>query len=101
MNILKQRYTIKTIYWICPCSSISAIIRWGLIAVKVIELLIDAIVKFFGGDGFEVIDYSSFINNTAESAGGLADSADDVADGFGSAPTSRLRNSKRLFLWID
>ena len=35
-----------------------AIIRWGLIAVKVIELLIDAIVKFFGGDGFEVIDYS-------------------------------------------
>ena len=61
-------------------------------------LLIDAIVKFFGGDGFEVIDYSSFINNTADSAGGLADSADDVADGFGSA-NKQAKELKKDYFW--
>ena len=99
MNILKQRVTqLKQSIGYALVPAFQAIIRWGLIAVKVIELLIDAIVKFFGGDGFEVIDYSSFINNTADSADGLANSADDVADGFGSA-NKQAKELKKDYLW--
>ena len=48
MNILKQRVTqLKQSIGYALVPAFQAIIRWGLIAVKVIELLIDAIVKFF------------------------------------------------------
>lgn len=101
MNIFKQRITqLKQSIGYALVPAFQAIIKWGLITIKVIELLIDAVVKFFGGEGFEIVDYSSFINNSAESAGGLADAAGDVADGFGSA-NKQAKELKKTISGID
>ena len=62
-----------------------SIINWALIGIKVIEKLIDLVVKLFGGKGFKVLDYGSMVEDISTSTGGVAKGTEDIAKGMKSA----------------
>lgn len=76
------------------------IIRWGLTTLKVIEYVIDAIVRLFGGEGFELINYSNMIDNIANSTNGVAGATEDVVDGITGA-NKAAKELKKTISGID
>lgn len=108
MDVLRNRVIqLKEAIGLALVPVFQQLIKWALIALRVVELVINGIVRLFGGKGFGLINYAGMIDGMASSAGGateatkeLGGAANDVAGGMAKA-NKQAKELKKTISGID
>mgnify|MGYP001243171549 CR=1 FL=1 len=103
-NILSNRFLhLKQTIGRALIPVFESLIEVVMVALKVVELLFNAIASLWGGE-FKLLNYEDMINDMANGVGGgmgaVADGADDIATGLGNA-NKQAKELKKTISGID
>jgi len=101
LTILKNRFNVlKQSIGKALAPLFLQFIKWGLIALQVIIMVINAVSKLFGGQTFELINFSQIGKDMANYMDDTASGATNVADGLEDA-VDEAKELKKTISAID